>query len=418
MVSKRIVITCWGSHGDLFPYIGLALALKRRGHRPVVATMPLYRPNVEQEGLEFAAAGPQVDVTDLGLFERVMDPVKGSEVIIRELLLPKLHDTYAELERAVAGADFVVSHPIMYATPVLAERKKLPWVSTTLAPMLFFSRSEPSVMPMMPRLNGVPLLGLWLARGMLTLARRTTREWMTPVAALRAELGLPPGRHPLFEGQFSPYGTLAMYSHLLATPQPDWPPNVISTGCVFYNGPEGLDARLEEFLAAGPPPLVFTLGTSAVGAAGRFYHESAGAARQLGMRAVLLTGGIERNRPEGALPEGVLLVDRAPHQRLFPHAAAVVHQAGAGTLGQALRSGKPMLAVPHGHDQFDNAARATKLGVARTLFPQEYRAARVAQELRQLLTPRYQRRAAEIATVVHREGGADGAAAAIEKLLG
>ncbi len=169
---------------------------------------------------------------------------------------------------------------------------------------------------------------------------------------------MPPGAHPLFEGQFSPLGTLAMYSRVLADAAARLAAERRArTGCVFYNGPEGLDAKLEEFLAAGPPPVVFTLGTSAVGAAGRFYHESAAAAARLGMRAVLLTGGIEQNKPDGPLPDSVLLVDRAPHQLLFPRAAAVVHQVGAGTLGQALRSGKPMLAVPHGHDQFDNALR-------------------------------------------------------------
>ena len=91
------------------------------------------------------------------------------------------------------------------------------------------------------------------------------------------------------------------------------------------------------------------------------------------MRAVLLTGGFEQNRPDGELSD-VLLVDRAPHQLLFPRASAVVvHQGGVGTPGQALRSGRPMLVVPHGHDQFDNAHRVTKLGVARTLFPKQYR---------------------------------------------
>jgi UDP:flavonoid glycosyltransferase YjiC (YdhE family) len=284
--------------------------------------------------------------------------------------------------------------------------------------MLFFSRWDPAVVPMLPRLNSIPLIGTWLAGEAPALMRGITRKWMAPVAQLRTELGLPPGPHPLFEGQFSPLGTLAMYSRVLATPQRDWPPNVVSTGCVFYNGPDGLDARLAEFLTAGPPPVVFTLGTSAVGAAGRFYHESAAAIRQLGLRAVLLTGGIEQNKPEGPLPDSVLLVDRAPHELLFPRAAAIVHQVGAGTLGQAMRSGKPMLLVPHGHDQYDNAARATRLGVARTVFPKEYTAQRVTHELTLLLDARYRQRAEEVAAVVRQEGGADAAAAAVEKLLG
>jgi UDP:flavonoid glycosyltransferase YjiC (YdhE family) len=162
--------------------------------------------------------------------------------------------------------------------------------------------------------------------------------------------------------------------------------------------------------------VVFTLGTSAVGAAGRFYHESAAAAQKLGMRAVLLTGGIAQNEPRG-LPDSVLPVARAPHQLLFPRAAAVVHQVGAGTLGQALRSGKPMLLVPHAHDQFDNASRAMKLGLARTLFPKQYTAERVARELTWLLGANPRRRAEEAATVVRQEGGAEAAAAAIEALL-
>jgi len=82
-----------------------------------------------------------------------------------------------------------------------------------------------------------------------------------------------------------------------------------------------------------------------------------------------------------------------------------------------LRSGKPMLAVPHGHDQFDNARRVTKLGVARTVFPKEYTATRVAHELTLLLDAPYRQRAEEVAAVVRQEGGADAAAAAIEQLL-
>jgi UDP:flavonoid glycosyltransferase YjiC (YdhE family) len=219
----------------------------------------------------------------------------------------------------------------------------------------------------------------------------------------------------MFEGLFSPRLTLALYSRVLGAPQPDWPSRVVTTGFVFYNGPDALSPELEEFLASGPAPVVFTLGTSAVGAAGRFYHESVAAAMRLGVRAVLLTGGLAQNRPDGEPSRDVLLVDRAPHQLLFPRASAIVHHGGVGTLGQALRSGRPMLVVPHGHDQPDNAYRVTKLGVARTLYPPRYRAARVARELARLLDDDYRVRAESVAATVRSEGGADAAAEELER---
>jgi UDP:flavonoid glycosyltransferase YjiC (YdhE family) len=417
-VTKRIVLTCWGSHGDLFPYIGLALALKARGHRPLVATLAIYQEAVEREGLEFAAVGPVVDPQDTNLIARLMDPVKGSEVIVRELLMSQLEQTYEELEAAVAGADLLVSHPITYAGPIVAERERLPWLSTVLAPMLFFSRHDPPVLPAAPRVNDVPLIGEWLAARMIPFVRRATRSWAEPAYRLRARLGLPRGADPIFEGQFSPHGTLGLFSRVLAEPQPDWPPQVTTTGSVFYNESDPLTPQLATFLAAGEPPVVFTLGTSAVGAAGRFYHESVAAVRKLGVRAVLLTGGFAQNRPDD-LPSGVLLVDRAPHQLLFPRASAIVHQVGAGTTAQALHSGQPMLLVPHGHDQFDNARRVRKLGVARAVFPRESRAERVARELAALLGDAgYRERAAASAAVVRQDGGAGAAAAAIEKMRG
>ena len=179
-----------------------------------------------------------------------------------------------------------------------------------------------------------------------------------------------------------------------------------------------MQPELEEFLAAGPPPVVFTLGTSAVLAAGSFYDESVKAVARLGVRAVLLTGGFEQNRPKVPLPDNVMLVDRAPHQLLLPRASVVVHQGGAGTTGQALRSGRPMLVVPHGHDQPDNAFRVTNMGVARTVFPASYRDRRVARELTSLLVhDRFRTRAAEVAAIVRTEAGAEAAAGAIEAVL-
>ena len=413
---RRIVITCLGSYGDVFPYVGLAKALRDRGHEPVVATSASYRAAVEQEGIAFAPLGPDVDLRDEAALARVMDARRGGEVVVKEFVLPALDQMYSETQRLAEGADVLVSHPLTFATPAVATARAMPWVATILAPLSLFSDGDFPVLPSLPGLAPAMRAWPWLRRTLMRVVRRETAKWTAPLDAMRARHGLPPAGNPLIEGQYSPHLNLALFSRVMAQPQPDWPPRTRVTGFVFYNGPSAPPAELDAFLAAGPPPIVFTLGSSAVGAAGRFYHESAEAAARLGVRAVLLTGGFAANRP-ARVPDGVLLVDRAPHQLLFPRARAVVHQGGAGTTAQALRAGCPMLVVPHSHDQPDNAFRVTRLGVARTLFPKHYTAARAATELERLLgDPSYGARAGETARIVSAEGGADAAADAIQEL--
>jgi UDP:flavonoid glycosyltransferase YjiC (YdhE family) len=414
----RIVITSWGSFGDVNPYLGLALALRARGHSAVLAIPSAYREVAAREGLEFHAVGPDVDPTDLTLVRRLMDPRKGSEVVLRELLFSAVDQSYRDLAAAAEAADVLVSHPVTFAAPVLAEQRRLPWVSTVLAPMSFFSAYDLPVLPPVPSLKRLERLGHWASASLVWLAKRSIRQWSAPVARLRARLGLPPGQDPVFEGQHSPDLVLALFSRLLAKPQPDWPPNALITGQVVYDAAHGetLSPEIEAFLKQGPPPIVFTLGSSAVLASGAFYDESAAAARRLGRRAVLLAGPDGVKRLAGALPPEVLVVDAAPHSRLFPRALAIVHQGGIGTLGQALRSGRPMLVVPFAHDQPDNAFRARALGVARIVYPREYRAARAAAELECLIEDAaYERAAREVGAASRAEDGPGVASDAIDR---
>ena len=415
----RILIATWGSHGDLYPAIGLGLGLRARGHEVVVAASPLFRDDVERERLGFHPVRPDVDPADRATIARIMDARGGSEFLFKELLMPALREAYTDLRPAVAGADLAISHPVTFAVPILAEELGTRWASYVLAPMSFFSVHDVPVFPPAPWMRRVAERSSLVSRALVALARRVTREWTQPVAQLRASHGLPAGDDPLHEGQHSPHLVLALFSRVLAEPQADWPPNVVVTGAISYNGPQAtvLSPELEAFLADGPPPIVFTLGTSAVGAAGRFYEESAAAVGALGCRGVLLAGSHAENRPTAPLPKGVIAVDRAPHAALFPRAAAIVHQGGAGTLHQALASGHPMLVVPHAHDQHDNADRAWRLGVARVVQPRRYRAARVASELRLLLDGRsHQERARAVAAIVRAEDGVRAGCDAIERI--
>jgi UDP:flavonoid glycosyltransferase YjiC (YdhE family) len=259
---------------------------------------------------------------------------------------------------------------------------------------------------------------LFLSGVFLRLTERLTQKWARPVQAFREQLGLPGGANPILAGQHSPHLVLALFSRVLGEPQPDWPQRTALTGAVLYNGADAdtLPHDIAAFLDAGEPPIVFTLGTSAIFSAGTFYEVSAAAARRLGRRAVLLVGpGAVQSPLTG---DGVLAAEFAPHHALFARAAAIVHQGGVGTLHQALASGHPMIVVPHSHDQPDNAHRAMRLGVARTIAPKQYRVDAVSAALHAILNDaRVRQRASEVAAIVRGEHGVDCACDAIERVL-
>jgi UDP:flavonoid glycosyltransferase YjiC (YdhE family) len=366
---------------------------------------------------------PDDEAEVVRMVEKIMDKETGAEFLIKELLMPALRGSYEDLGRACEGADLILTHPITFAGPLVAEKMKLPWASSVLAPASFFSAYDPMVIPQAPWLVRLRAVGAWPFKIFNKVIDSISSKWVEPVARLRAELGLAPRPNPILSGQHSPHLVLALFSSVLGGPQPDWPANARVTGFPFYDRRDetveglGLSPELREFLDAGPPPLVFTLGSSAVWVAGDFYEESIRAAKMLGRRAVLLIGG-ERNSLKGPLPEGVAAFEYAPYGQLLPRACAVVHQGGVGTTGQTLRAGRPALVVPFNHDQPDNAMRVTRLGVARTLSRKEYRAERVARELGRLLTDEsYAIRAAEVGERVRAENGAAAAADALEELL-
>jgi UDP:flavonoid glycosyltransferase YjiC (YdhE family) len=207
-----------------------------------------------------------------------------------------------------------------------------------------------------------------------------------------------------------------MFSSLMAEPQPDWPAQTLATGFPFYDQAEygqGIDPDLERFLDAGPAPVVFTLGSSAVQHPGTFYSESLAAIRRLGCRAVLLAGPNHLHAP---LPRGTVAFPYVPYSKILPRAAVIVHSGGIGTSAQALAAGRPMLVVPFAFDQPDNAARLQRLGVARAIPRKLYTTRRACAELEHLLgDAAYAARAAQAARRITGENGVQSACDAIEK---
>lgn len=423
-MGKRIVITTIGSLGDLHPYIAIALELKLRGHEIVIATDAIYSSKVEAAGIEFYSVRPDSSLLSLKQRQEIvqlgMDRVRGTKYVICDLVLPHLRDSCEDLMKAVCGADLLITHPLTLAGPIIAQKTGIRWISSVLAPISFLSAFDPPIMPTQTKGN-LRAFGPLVNGGLFWLGKLLISSWSEPVQQLRSELGLPPGKDPLFEGQHSPDLVLALFSKVFAQPQLDWPKQICVTGFPFYDyqSEAELTPELLEFFDAGSPPIVFTLGSSAVLNAGNFYTESALAAKKLGYRAVLLIGEDQRNElPQSLLSDDIAAFNYASYSKVFPRSIAVVHQGGIGTTAQVLRSGRPMLVMPYSHDQPDNAARAERLGVARIIDRASYTTEQAAIELNYLLNnPSYAKRATDIGRQIQAENGVWAACDAIEARL-
>jgi UDP:flavonoid glycosyltransferase YjiC (YdhE family) len=259
----------------------------------------------------------------------------------------------------------------------------LPVATVHLQPAIFHSNHAT---PVYPGLGAVCCGPRWFKRAFFdVIYGRFVEPVIAPgLNAVRAELGLPPVQDVMRHWIYGPQLILGFFPAWFGPPQPDWPPGVRLVGFPLYDEGDAtpMPAALDEFVAAGAPPIVFTPGSANVHAR-PFFEAAVGACARLGRRGVLLTRFPEQIPP--VLPEGVRHFAYAPFSKLLPRATALVHHGGIGTAAQGMAAGVPQLIMPLSHDQYDNAARMARLGVARTLPPARFRAPAVAAALGRLL---------------------------------
>jgi UDP:flavonoid glycosyltransferase YjiC (YdhE family) len=332
------------------------------------------------------------------------------------MLLPELEYTYHDLVSAAENADLLIAGELVYAAPLVAEKIELPWVSLILSPFSFFSCIDPSFTVNLPVLFHLRKAGPTVYKAALGLGKLATRHWSDPVRRLRREEGLRRTCDPVFKDKFSPHLVLALFSQWFAPKQRDWPEQTLQPGFLhLWSSPdaEALD-RLDRFLSAGSPPLVFTQGSTAVHNPRDFYDISAKAAKGLRLRALLV--GTSGSCDEHA--SDVLMMPYIAYSDVFPRASVIIHQGGSGTTGEALRAGRPMLVAPYGWDQPDNAYRIERLGAGLHLPRNKYTVETATAAIRLLLdNPRFSATTAELASRMQDENPIGSACDAIGSLL-
>jgi sterol 3beta-glucosyltransferase len=161
----------------------------------------------------------------------------------------------------------------------------------------------------------------------------------------------------------------------VVVPKPlDWPDTTIVSGYWFLDNPD-LDWKpptelidwMDESRKEGKPIVYIGFGSITVPHPNRVTAHIVKAVLQSGVRAVISKGWSTRMKsedkdPEVEIPRECYLLDKVPHDWLFPRIDAAVHHGGAGTTGASLRAGIPTLIRPWFGDQFFWASRVQRLG--------------------------------------------------------
>jgi rhamnosyltransferase subunit B len=381
----NIVVLTIGSAGDVHPFVGLALALRQRGHQVRFITNPYFGTAAVRAGLDVVPLGTADEFRDALSNPDVWHKRRGHKAVF-DLVLGGLRRTYDAVVAEVAAAEgptVVVASSLGWGARIAQDRLGFPMATVHLSPSLFRSSIAPPTLPglFMPR--WLPLRvkrSIWAGGDKYVLDRMLAPA----INGLRVEVGLPPASSILGTWWNSPDRVIGLFPEWFAPPQSDWPEQARLTGFPRYDEADtcDVDPDLETFLAAGPPPVAFTPGT-AMQHGSAFFAASIDACRRLDRRGLLLTQHTGHLPP--ALPPTVRHVPYAPFSRLLPRCAAIVHHGGIGTTAQALAAGIPQVITPFAHDQFDNADRVRRLGVGRSVRASRYTARSATRALAAVL---------------------------------
>ncbi|MET7893488.1 glycosyltransferase [Streptomyces mirabilis] len=400
----RILIAVAGSRGDVAPYTGLGAELRRAGYDVVLATTDTFAPLVRDAGLEFRS---------LPADPRVRGGVTGKRELMRTAaaFITELGQGFADAMDE--GADLLL-------------------LSTTTAPLGWH----------LTEATGTPSLGVYLqptaptgdfppvvtgSRSLGRLANRATgrfalrmadRVYEQAVAKLRHRLQLPAASPSEMRRrqERANWPILHGFSTALAPRPSDWRSGleVVGNWWPHHDPAERLPTELEDFLRAGPRPVLIGFGSMASGDGERLSEIAVRALRRAGLRGILQAGSAGL----AADGEDVLTIGDVPHALLFPRLAAVVHHGGAGTSAAALRAGVPAVTVPVTADQPFWAGRLAALGAATDPIPfRSLTAERLADSLDQAVKQQaHGRAAARAAQRLVTENGAGRALKAIQQL--
>jgi hypothetical protein len=221
----------------------------------------------------------------------------GFARLFGRLIFPALDSYVHGLAVSIRGVDLLLAHPALVAAPIAAEHAGVGWGHDQRVSGAHATAYAP------PSPTRVSLGSGRFGRAIHEAAWRAARFNMAPlldrpVNQARRRLGLAPVSNSFFTPVDAGRPYLVMASPAVIDQPADWPQNMTLTGVVAWDRVSSFPAPdgPEEFLTAGDPPVLVTLGASSSLDARHFYRHAADGVTGLGHRALVLAARVGRRR--------------------------------------------------------------------------------------------------------------------------
>jgi vancomycin aglycone glucosyltransferase len=399
----RVLLSTYGSRGDVQPLVALGLALRTLGAEVLICA-PADAEFVElldRVGLPLAPAFMPV--------RQWIRTAKQSDLRLPELAAKMVPAQFDAIAAAAEGCDAIVAtglFPSLAAARSVAEKLGIPFTWVAFCPLMVPSPHHPPLeypgWPHPPELTDN--LALWEFN-----AQAKNALFSEAVNTHRVSIGLPRVNN-VRDHVFTHRPWLAS-DPVLSPWRPTDLVDTVQTGAWILPDTRPLPAELEAFLDAGGPPVYVGFGSMAMHAAEDPARVAVEAVRAQGRRVIFAHGWANLALIDDR--DDCFAIGEVNQQALFARVAAVVHHGGAGTTTAAARAGAPQVVVPQVADQPYWASRVTELGIGAAHDGPIPRTGSLLAPLRLALAPDTRERAAAIAETIR----SDGARRAAEMLV-
>lgn len=350
-----------GSRGDVQPFLALASALQKCGHRVRLATHGKFSAFVQEAGVEFFSIGGDPEdlmaymVKNPGLMPSMQSLQAGDIARKRKMIGEMLDGCWHScidpdiVDGSHFVADAIIANPPSFAHLYCAEALgipvhmvfTMPWTGTTA-----FAHPLANVKGS----GSDPKLANYMTYFVV--------EWITwqglgdVINTWRQSLDLEPvptTEGPMLAETLKIPHTYCWSPALVPKPK-DWGAHINVSGFFFREAADYKPSEdLRHFLNAGRPPLYVGFGSIVLDDPARFCAAIIAAVIEYGERAIISPGWSRMDIPDDR--ENIFRLEDCPHEWLFKHVSMVIHHGGAGTTAIGLREARPTVVVPFFGDQ-------------------------------------------------------------------